>query len=307
MDNLWTLVSDWESNLLFSQSLSANTAKSYLHDFKLFVHFLEQYRNEKISLSSILDVSISDWRAWVLFRKNEHTKSRSIARELSALKSWFSFLIERKIIGNHVMLSVKPPKTNKTLPRPLSIPQINSILASLSTIKQTDWIVMRDKAIVVLVYSVGLRISEALSINIKDIQNTEYINIKGKGSKYRLVPLIKEVSDILAQYIGMIPFCIEENTPLFLNKFGERLSASAVQKIIKVSRRKLNLAENVTPHALRHTCASHIMEKSGDIRGIQELLGHSSLSSTQIYTAISKKHITDIYDKFHPMSKRTKL
>lgn len=305
--NLDTIISDWERNLLFSKSLSTQTTKSYLHDLSLFIKFLQEYKGRNILIDDIIGISISDWRAWILLRKNNNNKTRSIARGLSALKSLISFLVEKKVIENHAILSVKPPKIEKTLPRPLSIAQVNEILHSFLELKKTDWLVMRDKALVVLIYSVGLRISEALSLNINDIKNSDgFLNIKGKGNKYRSVPLLQEVKSIIDSYTSMLPFQFDNSSPLFFNRFGERISASAIQKIIKASRRLLHLSETVTPHALRHTCASHIMEKSGDIRGIQELLGHSSLSSTQIYTDISKKHMTDVYDKFHPMSSKKK-
>jgi site-specific recombinase XerD len=261
-----------------------------------------------MSTKDLIEINNSDWRAWFLYRKNKSNSPRSISRGLSALKSFFSFLIDEKIIKSHEILISKPPKISKKLPRPLQSGQIIEILKEFSSIKQTDWVVHRDKAILVLIYSVGLRISEALNLKLSDLSSRNgFIEIVGKGGKAREVPLLNDVRDVIDGYLEKIPFKIQNPSKeryLFLNKFGDRLSASSVQKIVKESRRILNFSENITPHSFRHSCASHIMEKSGDIRGIQELLGHSRLTSTQIYTEISRKYLTEVYDKFHPFSRK---
>ena len=174
---------------------------------------------------------------------------------------------------------------------------------SISDIKQTDWIIKRDKALLALIYSVGLRISEALNLNRDDISNVNnQITILGKGHKLRVVPIVCSIKEAIFDYLNDCKF--KDAIPLFVSNRGNRLTASAVQKLIKKSRELLGFSEKVTPHALRHSCATHLMEHSGDLRGIQELLGHSSIASTQIYADVAKKYIATVYDQCHPLSQK---
>ena len=299
-------ISDWKSNLLNSKSLSQNTVDSYSIDIKLLVDFLREYIQKDIQTEDLINLTKQDLRAWFLYRKNKNDSSKSLSRGLSAIKSILRFFIERKQIEWHEVLQVRPPKTIKSIPRPINIENINEILESIHDLKKTDWIIKRDKALLILVYSVGLRISEALNLNRNDILNdsSNFISIIGKGNKIRKVPIINQVKDLLIDYIKAIE--IESSEALFINRLGERISASSVQKLMQKSRRLLGLSETVTPHALRHSCATHLMENSGDLRSVQELLGHSSISSTQIYTDVAKKYISDIYDKCHPLSCKKK-
>jgi integrase/recombinase XerC len=171
----------------------------------------------------------------------------------------------------------------------------------VGTVKKTDWIIRRDEALFVLIYSVGLRISEAINLKRADFDDSSgFLPICGKGGKMRSVPLLDNVKKVLEIYLCASVY--PKAAYLFVNRFGEKLSASAVQKLLQMLRRQLGLPETVTPHALRHSCATHIMESSGDLRGIQELLGHSSISSTQIYTDIAQRYIIDTYDRCHPLS-----
>jgi integrase/recombinase XerC len=201
---------------------------------------------------------------------------------------------------------MRPPRIEKTLPRPLSIKQINDILATIKDIKQTEWIVKRDRAILVMLYSVGLRITEALNINRCDIVNSSgFVDVVGKGCKVRTVPLIDPIRSIVVDYMSSCPF--RDSKVLFVNKYGEKLSASAIQKLVYAARKLLGLSDSVTPHALRHSCATHLMENGGDLRSIQELLGHSSISSTQIYADVARRYITAVYDECHPLAKKSKI
>jgi integrase/recombinase XerC len=249
---------------------------------------------------------------------------------------------------------MRPPKVSKALPRPLTIDQINGVLDTVGTLKQTGWIIKRDRSILALIYSVGLRISEALSLNRSDIlMSSGFVNVVGKGSKVRSVPLVGEVRDVIMDYIssvepgGVLPkqsvyedfegrtqrrtavySDVHEDSSsdsdvqrtietqpgkgsngseaLFVNKDGKRLSASSIQKLVKAARKVLGLSATVTPHALRHSCATHLVECGGDLRSIQELLGHSSISSTQIYADVAQRYISDVYDKCHPLAMRGK-
>ena len=299
--SLNNLIEMWIKNLLNSKSLALNTTESYLSDLKLFIKFLSEYKSEEINLNHFLDLKKGDIRSWFLSRKNKNDSAKTLSRGLSSIKSFMKYLIETKNLYDSEIFNMKPPKVEKGLPRPIPINKINDILDSISDIKQTPWIIKRDRSLLVLIYSVGLRINEALSLNKSDIFNSnDFINVIGKGSKTRSVPLIKTIKDSIIDYIKSSDF--PDSEALFVNRFGERLSASAVQKLVKKSRNLLGLSDSVTPHALRHSCATHLMENDGDLRSVQELLGHSSISSTQIYADVAKKYISDIYDKCHPMS-----
>ena len=306
--DLCVILNNWRENLLNAKSLSLNTADSYLIDISLLIQFLKEYRQEDLDYNGLIRIKKQDIRSWFLYRKNKKDSSKSMARGLSAVKNLLRFFIEKNIIDGHEILRMKPPKITKSLPRPLSIEQINSVLESITDIKQTDWIIKRDKALLVLIYSVGLRVNEALSLNKADITNSsDFISVIGKGNKIRMVPMIKSIRELLLDYISSIEVNPDpDSEALFVNRFGNRISASAIQKLVQKSRRLLGLSETVTPHALRHSCATHLMESSGDLRSVQELLGHASISSTQIYTDVAKKYVSDVYDKCHPLSHKKK-
>jgi integrase/recombinase XerC len=288
--------------MLYSKTLSKNTADSYINDLYLFIEFLSRYSSEEINLEAIKCIRRQDLRSWFLERINKRHSSKSIARGLSAIKCFFKFMIDLKLMEDHPVMVMRPPKVGKSLPRPLTVDQVNTLINSVKEYKKTGWMRARDEALLVLTYSVGLRISEVLGIKLSDISITSsFINITGKGGKVRSVPLINKVKNIILQYVNSRPSNMETEF-LFVNKSGARLSASAIQKLVRRIRRSNKMPETITPHALRHTCATHIMENSRDIRGVQDLLGHSSISSTQIYADVSSKYISDIYDNYHPMS-----
>jgi integrase/recombinase XerC len=301
------LIDMWQSYLNNSEFLSKNTIISYMLDFESFMKFLLEFKSENITKKDLISLTKQDLRAWALYRKNKAVSDRSISRGISAIKNFLRFCIKTNIIEECNIIAMKSPKIKKGLPRPISIEKINDILSSIHSLKQTNWIIKRDKALLVLIYSVGLRINEALQLNRQDIENNaDFLNILGKGDKVRAVPLVKKVREIIFDYIKSLDLInlSDISDALFVNRFGLRLTASAVQKLIQASRKMLNLPDAVTPHALRHSCATHIIENGGDLRSVQELLGHSSISSTQVYTDIAKTHLSNIYDQCHPMSKK---
>jgi integrase/recombinase XerC len=294
-------LTNWARYLGTSKSLSNNTIDAYLSDLILLIDFLRQYKAENISIEHLKNLDKRDIRAWFLNKKKNMRSTKTMARGLSALKSFLQYLIEIKLIQGSEILTIRPPKVEKLLPRPLLTSQINDILNIVHGIKQTEWIIKRDRAILLLIYSVGLRVSEAISLNRSDVPpSASFININGKGGKVRQVPLLKSVSNTIQEYVNVCDF--GESTALFVNKFGNRLSQREVQRLMEKARTLLGLSENVTPHALRHSCATHIMENSGDLRGIQELLGHSSISSTQIYVDVAQKYVSEVYERCHPLS-----
>jgi integrase/recombinase XerC len=294
-------IAEWSKHLRNSAGLSRNTINSYTLDIKLLLLFLKEYKATEVSMNCIQNLTKNDVRSWFLYRRNKGDTTKTISRSLSSTKNFFKYLCSMKLVDGNDIIGMRPPKIEKSLPRPLSINQINDILETVSVIKQADWIIKRDRTLLALIYSVGLRITEALSLNREDVINsTEYIKIVGKGGKERMVPVIDSIKSILIDYVNSSQF--PDSIALFVNKFGNRLSSSSIQKLVKKSRKLLNLSDNVTPHALRHSCATHLMEGGGDLRSIQELLGHSSISSTQIYTDVTQRYISDVYDRCHPLA-----
>ncbi|MDR1234449.1 MAG: tyrosine recombinase XerC [Holosporales bacterium] len=295
------LLDEWRKEILFCRGMSTNTCDSYAADLVLLVRFLQEYKATQIQLDDLLSLEKQDIRAWFLSRRNDDISAKSLARSLSALKSFLKYCIKKGMIQDSKILDIRPPRIHKSLPRPIAAEYINEIMETVHECKKTNWIIMRDISLLALIYSVGLRISEAINIKKDDfLRSSGFLQITGKGGKTRSIPLIDDVRKLITKYLDASIFPEAEH--LFVNRFGMKLSASTTQKLLKTLRRKLGLAETVTPHALRHSCATHLMESSGDLRSIQELLGHSSISSTQIYADIAKKHITDVYDRCHPLS-----
>jgi integrase/recombinase XerC len=267
----------------------------------MLIEFLQRYKEESITIEHLMAMSKYEIRAWFLQKKENKESAKTTARGLSAIKNFMRYLVEIGLISGSEVLNLRPPKVEKLLPRPLSPGQINDILNVIHEIKQTEWIAKRDRAILILIYSVGLRITEALNLNKSDVtQSANFINVTGKGSKIRQVPVLKPVMNIIQEYLQACKF--KDTTALFVNRFGNRISPEAIQKLMRKARELVGLSDNVTPHALRHSCATHLMENSGDLRGIQELLGHASISSTQIYVDVAQKYVSDVYEKCHPLS-----
>ncbi|GHT88424.1 tyrosine recombinase XerC [Alphaproteobacteria bacterium] len=297
------LAKNWLSYLFNSEFLSKNTVDAYEQDLALLVEFLEYYKSKTINREDLLFITKQEIRSWILFKKNKGNSDKSCARGLSAIKNFLKFCIKNKLIEHNDITDMKAPKIRKNLPRPIAIDKINDILGAIYVLKKTDWIIKRDRVLLFFVYSVGLRINEALSLNKSEVLDAgEFISVFGKGGKARMVPIVDKARELILDYIKSSGF--EESKALFVNRFGERLSASAVQKLVKKAREMLDLPDSVTPHALRHSCATHIIESGGDLRSVQELLGHASISSTQIYSAVAKSHLLDVYDKCHPMRRK---
>jgi integrase/recombinase XerC len=298
---VFVVLSTWAFDMRNGSGLSSNTVTSYVSDLRRLMSFLRTYLGETVTTKEVIEMDVRSVRAWVMWRRNNGNTPRSITRGLAALKCFMRWCIQKEIIEYTSILSIKNPKFQKSLPRPISIEDIDRLITSVEIIKKTNWIIKRDEALFVLIYSVGLRVSEALSLKRADFDNTSgFLPIYGKGGKMRTVPLLHKIKKIIEDYLSVSIF--PNAKYLFVNRFGGKLSPSSVQKLFQDIRKWLGLPETVTPHALRHSCATHLMETSDDLRSIQELLGHSSISSTQVYTDVTQRLVTDTYDKCHPLS-----
>lgn len=290
-------VDSYYKHLLVSE-VSSHTIKAYFSDLFDFFKFLKDHSGCSVSLGILQNLKISDFRAWLAFRLNAGLSGRSNARAVSALKTFFKYLEQIGAISEPAIYFLRRPRLAKLLPRPIKQQSIKDIF---SNVDLPNWVFMRDRALYVLLYATGLRIQEAL--NIKKCDLGESLRIFGKGKKERIVPLIDDALQCVYQYMKICPFKMEDNDFIFINNKGKRLLASTVDNRLKKIRITLNLPDYVTPHALRHSFASHLVQNGADLRCIQELLGHSSLSSTQIYTEIDDQQILQIYKNSHPLGK----
>ena len=295
---------NWLGNLKEVRNLSDNTLISYKHDVKSFLEFINTHTGSEVSIKYLNDMKISDFRSFLSYLRNKDISSTSIARIISSLKSFFNYLLNTNLIESTVVQSLKTPKRKKSLPRPISSELAIETIKHAQDMEKEKWIGLRNKSILMLLYGCGLRISEALNLNFEDINENDYLIIKGKGNKERMVPLMDYVKNDIENYIHECPKNFMKDDPLFVGKRLDRLSPRIIQYVLEKIRHNLSLPETATPHALRHSFATHLLDSGGDLRTIQELLGHSSLSTTQKYTKVETEKLYDAYSKTHPLAKK---
>lgn len=295
---------NWLGNLKEVRNLSDNTLISYKHDVKSFIEFMSTHTGSEVSIKYLNDMKISDFRSFLSYLRNKDISSTSIARIISSLKSFFNYLLNTNLIESTVVQSLRTPKQKKSLPRPISSELAIETIKHAQDMEKEKWIGLRNKSILMLLYGCGLRISEALNLNFEDINENDYLIIKGKGNKERMVPLMDYVKNDIENYIHECPKNFMKDDPLFVGKRLDRLSPRIIQYVLEKIRHNLSLPETATPHALRHSFATHLLNSGGDLRTIQELLGHSSLSTTQKYTKVETEKLYDAYSKAHPLAKK---
>ena len=297
-----TEISRWLGYLGAERRMSPKTLEAYQRDVGQFLDFLAGHLGGAPTLRQLAKLSPADVRAFMAARRGDGLSSRSLMRGLAGARSFARFL-ERNGKGKVGALSaVRAPKVGKTLPKPLPI-------AAAKLIADTDlrageerepWIIARDAAVLGLLYGSGLRISEALSLKPKDLVAGDAITVTGKGNKTRMVPVLPQVAKLIADYVALCPLDLPDDGALFVGARGGQLSPRIVQLAMARLRGALGLPDTATPHALRHSFATHLLARGGDLRAIQELLGHASLSTTQIYTAVDSERLLEVYASAHP-------
>lgn len=294
------LISSWTCYLSDQANLSKHTLSAYKNDLDNFLQFLGPYLGQPIETKDVLACDIRTFRSWLAARMKSKRAAISSARAISSLRNFYSFLIDRGYIEVSQVFSIRTPKRPHLAPKALAKEEA---LLCLQTIckDENSWTQVRDKTLLLLLYATGLRISEALSIT-KSHLNGEFLRIKGKGSKERLVPMLQLLKEQLATYLTILPFNLANDQPIFLGKLGKPMQASSFRSSIAKLRNELGLPKYTTPHAFRHSFATHLLNNQASLRAVQELLGHSSLSSTQIYTKVDLEHLQRAY-KSHPLSK----
>jgi integrase/recombinase XerC len=297
-------VEGWLAYLSIERQLAANTSEAYARDITQFLAFLAGKLNELPEMTDLLALQARDVRGFLAARRGEGVGSRSLSRTLSALRMFYKFLERRGYGKNDAIRAVSLPKLPHSVPKPLTAPKATALVegADIASPDALEWVLARDTAVLALLYGSGLRISEALSLARKDapIKGRDMLRVTGKGSKTRVVPVLPIVREAIERYLELCPLKLGSDDPLFVGVRGKQLSPRIIQLGIARARAALGLPETATPHALRHSFATHLLGAGADLRAIQELLGHASLSTTQGYTEVDRAHLLKAYDSAHP-------
>ena len=308
--DLAPLVREWIANLAHERRLSDHTVTNYARDIRLFFNFLVDHLGTEPSLNDLKSLKTSDFRAFLSSRRQPMSgkalSNASAARTLSAVRTFFRYLTTKRLVDMAALSALRTPKKPHVLPKPVSEDKASEILKQVSDLQEEPWVAARDTAVIALLYGCGLRISEALDLNGQDWerlgQTPKTLSVLGKGNKERRVPLLPAVVEAIEHYRSLCPFAVTGPNPLFYGVKGKRLNPRLIQKSLEKVRASLGLPDSATPHALRHSFATHLLGRGGDLRAIQELLGHASLSSTQRYTEVDGMALINQYRKAHPRS-----
>ena len=291
---------DWLAQGRARRGYSDKTVEAYRADVAGFLGFLALHNGGAEGTESLARLGVSDLRAFMAHERARGLSARSLARRLSAVRGFCGWLGERAGFDASAALSARGPRAKPRLPRPVTPEAARDVIDAVETDSAEPWIAARDTAVVTLLYGLGLRISEALSLKGAQGDLPQTLRINGKGGKERLVPVLPAARVAVADYVRLCPHRIAREGPLFLGVRGGPLSPRLVQRAMERARLRLGLPATATPHALRHSFATHLLAAGGDLRSIQELLGHASLSTTQGYTAVDASHLMEVYERSHP-------
>ncbi|MGE7369638.1 tyrosine recombinase XerC [Neorhizobium sp. NPDC001467] len=292
---------EWLESLSGERRLSDNTLTAYERDTRQFLKFLTGHLAQPARLADIHTLRPADLRAFLAARRRDGSGNRSLGRHLAGIRSFLRYLERRGLINAAGASAIRTPKQPKSLPKPLSDIQAIAVVAQDQQLHEEPWIAARDAAVLTLLYACGLRISEALDLTPSALAaGTTALRITGKGNKTRVVPLLPAALKAVETYRHLCPYQLPDNEPLFRGARGGKLQQAIIQGEMRKLRGALGLPETATPHALRHSFATHLLAGGGDLRTIQELLGHASLSTTQVYTGVDAARLLDVYDRAHP-------
>ncbi|WP_421701500.1 tyrosine recombinase XerC [Aliiroseovarius sp.] len=293
-------LSGWIAHLRALDNAAENTLKAYQTDLIGFLAFLGQHLGGPQGRRALSGIGLRDMRAWMAHERAHGSSARTLARKLSAVKNFYHWLSDRDDFDATAVLSTRAPKFTNKLPRPLAADAAKRMIETAGDQARQDWVGARDMAVVTLMYGCGLRVSETLGLMGSDVPLPEVLRIIGKGGKERLVPVLPAAREAVQSYLALCPHPLEADKPLFRGVRGGALGPRQVQKAVESARLQLGLPASATPHAMRHSFATHLLNAGGDLRAIQELLGHASLSTTQAYTAVDATRLMEVYDAAHP-------
>jgi integrase/recombinase XerC len=301
-------IDDWQRWLKHERRASPHTLAAYRRDLAAFLSFLAGHLGKPACLADLPVLARADFRAWLASRSAAELQAASTARALSVVRNFFRFLAKRSLGGNAVLGTMRTPRLPHAIPKALTAQEAED---ALDAVGGKSWIAKRDMAILLLLYGCGLRLGEALSLNRRDAQwargdEVQTLMVMGKGRKQRAVPVLPAVAAAMEEYLADCPYSGDPEAPLFRGARGARLNPRLVQLRLEQLRKQLSLPDTATPHALRHSFATHLLAGGGDLRAIQELLGHASLSTTQRYTEVDTAALLAVYDKAHPRARGTR-
>ena len=296
MDTRHALIKDFTTHLRDGRRRSQHTVRAYVTTAERFCEFLQEHLGGGVGAKELKALKQADIRSYLAYRRADGLTNNSAARELSAIRAFLKFTG-----GDDAQIpKIKGPKVKKGVPRPASPDDILALAEDAQESASEDWVGARDWAVLLLLYGSGLRISEALDLTGDALPLSETLRVTGKRGKTRIVPVLPEVRAAIEHYIDLCPHVIKPEAPIFKGKRGGPLSANIIRRVVQNARTKLGIADSTTPHALRHSFATHLLAGGADLRSLQELLGHASLSSTQVYTAVDAAHLLDVYQTAHP-------
>ncbi|MCQ2574879.1 MAG: tyrosine recombinase XerC [Alphaproteobacteria bacterium] len=299
------IISEFIDYLLHTKNYSKYTAISYENDLNDFIKFLCKFTDNTPSLQDIAKTDTLTFRSWLADRSKRELSHKSTARALSSLRTFYKYLSRHKDINNEAIELISSPKVPRKLSKAIETTDVSDMHSAIKELESdVPWIAARDWALITLIFGCGLRISEALSLTNRDVANSpNSLRIIGKGNKERIVPILPAINIEIEKYIKLRPFFSTPEDKLFRSVRGLPMSSRMAEKVIEKLRNYLRLPDYVTPHALRHTFATALLAGGADLRSLQELLGHSSLSTTQLYTKVNMSEIMDAYEHSHPRSK----
>lgn len=302
-DDLAAILPRWRDWLALEKRFSDHTVSAYQGDVLGFVAFMAGHRGRPIRLADLANASLVDFRSWLARRANDGAAAASRARAISALRNFFRWLDRAGILHNGAISALSSPKLPRGVPKPLTVPDAAVLLDASEAFVDEPWVGLRDRALFTLLYGCGLRISEALALERGVVPLGDALRVLGKGRKERIVPVLPIVAAAVSNYAAACPFGGDKDAPLFVGVKGKRLDPAIAQRAMRNLRLQLQLPETATPHALRHSFATHLLAGGGDLRAIQELLGHASLSTTQRYTDVDAEQLIATYGKAHPRAR----
>jgi integrase/recombinase XerC len=293
---------DWIAYLQHERRLAAKTLEAYGRDLEQFFGFLTGHLGAPPELSDISALKPADVRAFMARRRTDGIGPRTLGRQVAALRSFARFCERRDMAQTTSFTVIRSPKQPKSIPKALSVSDARELIGAAEEMEEEPWIAARDKAVLTLLYGCGLRISEALGLTRAEapVESVETIRVVGKGGRERVVPVLPAVRRAVEEYVQACPFTLAPSESLFRGARGGPLSPRIIQKATERLRSGIGLESSATPHALRHSFATHLLGRGGDLRTIQELLGHASLSTTQIYTDVDAERLLDVYRSAHP-------
>lgn len=294
------LVARWLDGLAHGRRLSPHTLRAYTATAHRLLAFLGGHLGGPVTEQALGQLTQSDFRAFLAARRRDGLANVSVAREVAALRNFFLWLARNQGIECAGIIGLKSPRVAKRVPRPVAPAEAVAVAAETGEQSDEPWIAARDSAVLLLLYGSGLRIAEALSLTGAALPLGDTLTVTGKRNKTRVVPLLPQVREAIETYVKLCPYAVDRETPLFRGAKGGPLSDGVLRKKMQAARAALGLPDNATPHALRHSFATHLLARGADLRAIQELLGHASLSSTQVYTAVDAAHLLDVYRNAHP-------